>query len=142
MTPLGLDQAELGGLGDQLLDPVTLDYVRTADGEWAETGDSRTAMLIQLETELGASPFFPGDGTRIKALLRRGDPVQPETILADALRAGEILVREGLISGLTGQIYDAAGELIRDESGRPIYHLQWHDLASGSLVDLMYTPGG
>lgn len=144
MTPLaaGLGQSALGGLGDRLLDPVTLDYVRTANGEWAETGDSRAMMLIQLETELGASPFFPADGTRVKGMLRRGEPVQPEVVLADALRAGEALVREGLISGLTGEIYDAKGELLRDEAGRPVYHLRWHDLAAGSLVDLMYTPGG
>ena len=142
-VPGGGDPAALGQIvgaaptpTDMLIDPVTLDYVRTADGAWAETADSRTLMMIALELELGASPFDPQDGTTIAARRRDGDPVTPDEVEAEALRVGERLQREGVIADFSATVRDAAGDLLRDSSGRMVVVLSWRDLASGSPVDL------
>lgn len=134
------DLGQVVGIGaaqtDMLIDPVTLDYVRTSTGEWAETADSRTAMMIMLELEFGASPFDPQDGTTIAARRRDGDPVSVDEVEAEALRVGEQLQREGLIADFSVTVTDSAGNLLRDAAGRLIVSLSWRDLASGSPVDL------
>lgn len=128
------------GSGDMLIDPVTLDYVRTDDGRWQEIGDSRTTMMIMLELELGASPYDPQDGTRIKAMTRSGDPVTAEDALEDALRAARILVSAGTISDLKGATVDALGKQLVDQRGKPIIRLDWRDLASGAAQTLLVSP--
>jgi len=124
-------------LTDRLLDPVTRDYVRTANGEWAETPDSRTLVMVMLELELGASPFDPADGTTIGALRRNGDPVTPEEVEAEAQRVGDALVRNGVIADFQAATRDAAGNILRDSAGRMVVALAWRDPASGSPVDLV-----
>lgn len=142
-APGSASPSELGqviGIGaaqtDMLIDPVTLDYVRTSTGEWAETADSRTTMMLMLELEFGASPFDPQDGTTIAARRRDGDPVSADEVEAEALRVGDQLQREGLIADFAVTVTDAAGNLLRDAAGRLIVALSWRDLASGSPVDL------
>lgn len=131
-TPAG----DLAGQLDQLIDPVTGDYVDTDDGEWAETADSRTAMLLQLEIEYGASPFRPGDGTTVRARRRDGDPITPEEVEAETRRAGAVLQAAGMIADLEVAIRDENGNVFRDQSGRFTVRVSWRDLASGSPVDL------
>lgn len=139
-----LDATAGGGLAgqyDQLINPTTLDYVRNDVGEWAETADTRTTMLLMLELELGASPFDPQDGTTIKAKLRDGDPVTPEELRAETLRAAGILQSAGLITDLAVTVRDSANQVLRDQSGRTLVRVDWRDLASGSPVDLVLQPG-
>jgi len=131
---------EIPGAFDMMLDPVSLDFVRTDGGEWAETADSRATVMIMLELELGASPFDPGDGTRLRALRRVGDPITPEVIQSDVLRAGGVLVADGVISDLSVDVRDTAGDALVDESGRGAVQLHWRDLASGSPVDASFSP--
>jgi hypothetical protein len=144
-TPTGggaiTTRSPLGGLFDQLIDPATRDYVRTDNGEWAETPTSESIVLIMFESELGASPFFPSDGTRIKALLREGDPVTPEMILAETLRALQVLVADGVITDVHAEIRDADGNVFQDEAGRMVVRVRWRDLAAGSPVDLVLQLG-
>ena len=139
-SPESLGQIAGAGAGaattDMLIDPVTLDYVRAADGSWAETADSRTLMMLALELELGASPFDPQDGTTIAARRRDGDPVTPDEVEAEALRVGDRLQRDGIIADFSVTVRDPAGNLLRDSSGRLVVALSWRDLASGSPVDL------
>lgn len=132
-TPAG----DLAGRLDQLIDPTTGDYVDTDNGEWAETADSRTMMLLQIEIEHGASPFTPGDGTTLKARARDGTPVTPEEIQAETLRAGGVLQSAGIVADLDVQIRDSQGRLLRDQSGRLLVVTSWRDLASGSPLDLV-----
>lgn len=134
-TPLSL----LGGLGDQLIDPATLDYVRTENGEWAETADSRTIMMIQLDTEIGASPFDPQDGTAIKQMLRDGDLTE-DVVLAETRRAAGILQAEGILSNLSVTIRDSDGNLLLDDKNRLQVRMSWQDLASGSPVSQTFIP--
>lgn len=143
VLPPGVAPASLGQVigtapatVDMLIDPVTLDYVRTSDGAWAETADSRTLMMLMLELELGASPFDPNDGTTIAARRRDGDPITPGEVEAEALRVGDQLQREGVIADFTATVRDAAGNVLRDTSGRLVVALSWRDLASGTPVDL------
>lgn len=126
-------RSALGGSLDQLLDPVTLDYVDTDDGEWQETADSRTLVMCMLEMRLGSSYSAPQDGTEIKAMLERGDPVTPAIVVADVERAMGLLVAEGLIE-------DVTTGTDTDEAGRFVLVLHWRDLANGSPVDLVYVP--
>lgn len=131
----------LAGQLDQLIDPNTGDYVRNDIGEWAETADSRTSMFLMLEIELGASPFDPGDGTTIKTRLRDGDPVTPEEIQAETLRAGAVLQAAGILTDLEVSVRDASGRLLRDQSNQPVVRTSWRDLCSGSPVDLILQAG-
>lgn len=126
-------RSELGGSLDQLIDPVTLDYVDTDNGEWSETADSRTLVMCMLEMRLGKSYSAPRDGTAIKELLERGEPVTPSIVVAETDRAMSLLVTEGLIEDVT-----IATD--KDETGRFVLVLHWRDLANGSPVDLVYAP--
>ena len=126
-------RSDLGGAFDQLLDPITLDYVDSPDGDWKETADSRTLVLCMLEMRLGGSYTAPEDGTDIKAMLERGDPVTPEIVVAEASRVMSLLVTDGIVENFTVNTD-------KDETGRFVLVLQWRDLASGSPVDLVYAP--
>lgn len=126
---------------DQLIDPNTGDYVRTDNGEWSETADSRTTMLLMLEIEFGASPFDPSDGTTLGALRRNGDPITPEILRSETLRAGGVLQAAGILADLEVSVRDGDGNVIRDQSGRTLVLAAWRDLSSGSPVDLLLQPG-
>lgn len=133
ITNTPTSRGALGGSLDQLIDPVTLDYVDTPDGEWEETADSRSLVMIMLEMRLGKSYSAPGDGTEIKDLLERGEPVTPAVVVADVERAMSILVADGILE-------DVTVGTDTDETGRFVLVLHWRDLASGSPVDLVYAP--
>lgn len=127
----------LGGLLDQLIDPITRDFVDTEDGAWAETADSRSIVWIMLDTWLGHSYSAPGDGTRIGEQLERGDPVTPEFVVAEVTRAMRILEQAGVLTGFTMRAFDDRGQpLVVD--GRFTPELRYTDLASGSPIDLAY----
>lgn len=126
-------RSQLGGLYDLVLDPLTLDYVDTDDGEWLESADSRTLVMVMIEMRFGEDYAAPNDGTRIKSLLETGDPVTPEVVLAETMRVMNILVDAGIIADVT-----AKDDV--DETGRFTLVMNWRDLASGSPVDLQYVP--
>lgn len=126
---------------DQLIDPATRDYVRTANGEWAETADSRTMMFLMIEIEFGGSPFDPLDGTTIGELRRNGDPVTIDDLQAETVRVGGILRSAGIISDFEVVVRDSEGAPLRDEVGRQVVRTSWRDLASGSPVALILQSG-
>lgn len=125
-------KTRLGGLLDQLIDPVTLDYVDTDDGEWAETADSRSIVMIQIEMNLGEDFYAPEDGTRVKRLLETGDPLTPDIAVAESLRALSLVQVAGIISDVTATHGFVDGIFT--------ITMGWRDLASGSPVDLVYQP--
>jgi hypothetical protein len=133
-------RAALGGLFDQYLDPITLDYVDTDDGEWLEVPDSRTLVMIMIDTRLNRSYSAPGDGTRIAELLEAGDPVTPSVVVSEISRAMGILAAAGVITSFSMRTTESDGSLLVDESGRFAPELNWIDLATGSPIDLVYTP--
>lgn len=132
----------LGGLLDQEIDPLTLDFIDTDDGEWSETPDSRAIVLCQLELVLGASFSTPGDGTDIKARFERGDPVTAQFVEAEARRALEVLEALGTIGSVEVNWRDERGAQLVDETGRAVFELAWVDLATGSPVEDVYFPLG
>lgn len=130
-----------GGALDMLLDPVTLDFIDTPDGEWRETADSRTIVLIMLETELARSYSAPGDGTRLKEFFEAGEPVTASFVESEYRRAMRILEAAGVITDFTMRSVDDKGNLLVDaRTGRFTPELHWIDLATGSPVDLVYAP--
>jgi hypothetical protein len=128
-----------GGM-DYYIDPVTHDYVETEDGDWLLTADSRTAVFLMHELELGTSPFTPGDGTVIAAMLRNGDPLTADILRSEALRVGQLLAADGVLSGFSATVRDAAGADLVDQDGRQVVLERWVDLASGSPIDTFYMP--
>lgn len=128
------------GALDFYLDPTTFDYVRTSDGDWLLTNDSRTAVLLMHELVFGASVYTPGDGTVIHDLFASGEPVTPELLRSEAVRIGQILQRDGILTGMTVTVRDREGNDLVDDKGRQIVFEQWIDLASGSPIDAVYTP--
>jgi hypothetical protein len=128
------------GSFDYYIDPRTNDYVRTTDGDWLLTADSRTAVYLMHEIEFGASPFTPGDGSIVKALVRTGEPITSDVLKSEAERIGQILTRAGILTGMTVAVTDAAGNDLVDEFGRQVVLERWIDLASGSPIDAFYTP--
>lgn len=133
-------KTRLGGLLDQLLDPITLDYVDAPDGSWTETADSRTIFVIMARTRLGKSYLAPGDGTRIDEELETGDPVTPEFVQAEYQRIAQILTRDGVMSNFQIAVRDENGDPIVDEDGTFSPQMSWIDLATGSPVDNVTTP--
>lgn len=134
------ERTPLGGMLDQMLDPITLDYIDTADGEWLETADSRTLVMWMLEMRLGASYYAPRDGTRIRELIERGDPVTPEVVEAEYRRAMAVLEAAGVVADFAIRTRDDRGVPLVDEAGRFTPVLSWRDLATGTPVDLVYAP--
>lgn len=135
-------RAVLGGLLDMEIDPVTLDYLDTEDGEWSETPDSRSIVLCQIELELGASIYSPGDGTRIKEMIRAGDPVTTAFVESELRRAMGLLEAAGVVGGVEVNGRDREGKQLTDETGRAVFELAWIDLATGSPVEDVYRIGG
>lgn len=132
--------SKLAGFLDQYLDPITLDYVDTDDGEWLETPDSRTLVMIMIDMRLGRSYSAPTDGTRIAELLEQGDPVTPAIVVSEVTRAMTALAISGVLSNFSIRTTETDGSLLVDESGRFSPELSWIDLATGSPIDLVYTP--
>lgn len=132
---LGVQRSSITGGLDRLIDPVTGDYVRTPNGEWAETQDSRTIMLIALRTRLGESAFDPDDGTTIAAAFEQGLVSEPEYLQAETLRVGRDLERDGILSDLRVEVRGGDGRPLQDENGGLVVHASWRDLASGSPIN-------
>jgi phage gp46-like protein len=120
---------------DLQIDPLTRDLIDTSDGSWAETADSRTSVLFQLETTYGAWWADPTAGSRIRAILTGNDPGGAAEVRDEALRALQVLVDDGVIT-------DLAVTLDTDENGRAALLLAYRDRASGRPVDLSYVPFG
>lgn len=125
---------------DRMIDPVTRDYVRTANGQWAETADSRTKVFIALSIELGASPFDPEQGTQIPERLRSGIGMTPDFLQAETVRVFEDLRRESVLTDQTIAVRDSDGKPLTDVTGRLSCRTQWADLASGRPVESTFTP--
>lgn len=124
---------------DRLIDPVTLDYKRTDNGEWAETADNRTTVLIAFSVHLGSSPFDPDHGSEIAKRLRDGG-LTPEFLRAETVRIGEFLARAGVLSDLQVTVRDPDGRPLRDDNGALSVMVQWRDLSSGSPATTIFTP--
>lgn len=139
-----LELAAVAGLFDQVVDPLTYDFIETEDGEWLETADSRSIVLCQLEIELGASIDTPGDGTRVRAQLENedGEPVTTGFVEAEYRRALGVLEGLGTIAQVQINGRDENGDQLEDESGRAAFEITYIDQASGSPVDLVYRPLG
>lgn len=134
----------VSGLLDQEVDPVTLDFIDTDDGEWAETADSRSIVLCQLEIELGKSIETPGDGTRIREQLENedGEPVTTSFVESEIRRALSILENLGTLEGVQVSGRDSSGDQLVDDAGRARFDLAYIDHATGSPVDIVYRPLG
>jgi hypothetical protein len=124
---------------DRLIDPVTLDYVRTEDGQWAETADNRTSVLIAFSIALGSSPFDPDHGSQIADRLKDGG-LTPEFLRAESVRIGEQLARAGILSDFQVTVRGPDKEPIRDQAGNLSVLLRWRDLSSGSPATTAFTP--
>lgn len=146
MTDFGFSFVPPPGAGragetDQLLDEVTLDYVRTSNGEWAMTQDSRTIVLLMLSMRLGASPFDPLDGVTLYDLRDDGAPLTPEEILSEVVRVGALLTSRGVLSDFSARVRDQDDNILRDLAGRTLVVTSWRDLATGSPSEIVFGAG-
>jgi len=123
---------------DQLIDPVTRSYVRTSNGEWAETADARTTILIALSIELETSPYDPGHGSAVPERMRSGDIGADDLIdfvQNDYVRILNDLVDEGIIASPQVQVRDPqTGKPLVSGDGRLLVRITAFDLASGSPI--------
>jgi hypothetical protein len=126
---------------DRLIDPVTRDYVRTPNGEWAETADNRTTVLIAFSIPIGESAFDPEQGTAIRQRIRSGFGLSPEFLRSESERVGAQLARHGVLADLQVTVRDADKRPLVDQAGRQAVKLQWRDLSSGSPATTTITPG-
>jgi hypothetical protein len=124
-----------GPLLDVVLDPVTLDYVDTEDGEWLETADSRAMVQCELDIELEADIYIPNSGSRIRRMIEDGTPLDEE-LAAETRRALQVLADE------EGAITDVTVSHQRDADGTLLIDCGWRDVASGLPLDLRYQPFG
>lgn len=117
------------------LDPITRDFIDTADGLWEEASDSRTAVFWQLEERAGESWHGDPTGSRLAELLEREEPATAEELRDEVLRALQLLVDEAVITDLVVAIGDAS-------VGRAQIDLAYTDVASGRRVDRLLVPFG
>lgn len=125
---------------DRRINPVTKDYIRTANGEWQEDRTSETALLIALSIELGASIFDPDQGTAIPKALRDGTLTEVDFLQSETVRVGGDLQKAGLIADLVVTVRDRNRRPLVDEAGRATVHTVWRDLAAGSPITATFTP--
>lgn len=138
---LGLGAHTFADGQDRLLDPVTHDYVRTANGEWVETQDSRTIFLIAMQVWLGEGIFDPDHGSSVASRMVAGSLTSPEFLQAETVRVGTALANEGILSDLVVTVRDADRNPFFDEDGRLIVKATWRDLGSGAFVNATFATG-
>jgi hypothetical protein len=136
----GIGQQKFDGGRDRLIDPFTRDFVRTATGDWVETQDSRTIVLISMSVRLGRSPFDPSHGTSIQDQIENGSLTSPEFLQSESLRVGTDLTQEGVLSDVVVQVRDEDNNRLVDQDGRQVVRMSWRDLITGSPGDLSFTP--
>lgn len=126
------------GFFDMEIDPESRDYIDTTDGEWSETEDSRTAVMMQLDIRYGEWHADPDAGSRINALVESGMLMSDAGILQlvdEARRALQVLVDDGIIADLTVDTGD-----IDFGAGRVELTILYTDRSSGHVVDVVYSP--
>lgn len=123
-----------GGL-DLVFDPITLDLIDALDGGFVESTDSRSAVMMQMESEYLAWWGDPFSGSRIADMISGEDPADIVDVRDEALRVLQPLVTDGIISDLTVA-------LDVDEGGRNVVLLSYTDRSSGRPIDLAYVPFG
>jgi hypothetical protein len=122
------------GFFDMAIDPTTRDYIDTPDGAWAETEDSRTAVMLQLDCHYGQWFADPNAGSRIREMMM-GDPVTSTALVDEVKRALQLLVDDGIIADLEVSIADE--DSVR---GYLELNISYTDRASGHVVDVAYSP--
>lgn len=126
------------GFFDMQIDPDTRDYIDAEDGSWAETEDSRTAVMMQLDIRYGEWHADPEAGSRIPALVDSGLLMSDAGILQlidETRRALQALVDDGIIADLTVEQGD-----VDFARGRVELQILYTDRSSGHVVDVVYSP--
>lgn len=119
---------------DILIDPRTLDFVDTANGEWQEVDDSRTAVMCQLDSREGAWWGDPSAGTRNAEILESDLPTIED--LTDSTKRGlQALQAAGVIT--TSQLSILEEDTAR---GYASLYIAWVDRKSTRPADLAYSP--
>lgn len=109
------------------------DFVDAPDGTWLESDDSRTAVVMQLESFYNKWWGDPPSGSSLRQIL--SDDIQTVSQVRDeCLRALQPMVTEGVISNLSITTES-------DDRGRAAFILDYTDRASGRPVDLALVPG-
>lgn len=119
---------------DILIDPRTLDFVDTADGEWEEVDDSRTAVMCQLDAREGTWWGDPRSGSRNKEIMESELPTVGD-LLDSTKRAMQALQAGGVIT--TSQI-----SILEEDNARGYasLYIAWVDRKSTRPADLAYSP--
>lgn len=123
------------GALDLVFDPISEDLIDAPDGSFVESTDSRTAVLLQMESTFLAWWGDPFSGSRIAELLSGDEPGDINDVRDEALRVLQPLVTDGILSDLTVT-------LDVDEAGRNVVLLNYTDRAGGRPIDLAYVPFG
>jgi len=119
---------------DILIDPRTLDFVDTGDGEWEETDDSRTAVMCHLDSREGRWFGDPAAGTRNAEIMESELPTLQE--LYDSTKRGlQQLQAGGVISSSQLSILDED-----NARGYGSLYIVWVDRISTRPADLAYSP--
>lgn len=108
------------------------DFVDAADGTWLESDDSRTAVLIQLESFYNRWWGDPSSGSFLREILT-GDIQTVSQVRDECLRALQVMVTEGVISNLSVSTES-------DDRGRAAFIIDYTDRASGRPIDLALVP--
>lgn len=124
---------------DILIDQQTGDFVETSSGDWEETDDSRTSVMLQMECAYNAWPGDPSSGSRLQSMLHSpaGDPADPQEMLAEIRRCLGVLVAAGVIGSLQVSVLEED-----DLNAAVAFLITWVDLATHQPVNLVYPALG
>lgn len=117
---------------DLMIDPVTKDFVDTDDGLWAETDDSRTAVMCQMESMLNRWWGDSHAGSLLRELLN-GEVPRAAELRDECLRALQALVDESVITDLTVNIDNIS-------AGVAAIIINYTDRQSGRPADIAFVP--
>lgn len=122
-----------GAAFDLAIDPMTLDFIDADDGTWVETTDSRTMVIMQIESTLNAWWGDATAGSRLHAILSNATEQDVKSIVDELKRCLQPLVNDSVIETL-----NVSSDV--DEAGRPVLLMTYTDRSTGRLLDLKYVP--
>lgn len=124
---------------DFVFDPSTRDLIESDDGWFVESSDTRTPVLFELEDDFNTWWGEARRGSRLRQMLKSGEPLNPEDVRDELLRCMQLFVSEGMIEDLLVSIDE---EDLGNGKRRTVFVIDYTDRLSGTPQSATLIPMG